>query len=335
MNIEKGVSVILCCYNSSKRIEQTLYALAAQELHSSVPWEIVLIDNASTDHTAEFVQSLWKGLNNKITLRIVYEPKQGLANARTKGIKEATYSYLVFCDDDNWLSPTYLQQVYRILDNDPGIAACGGIGIPVFETTKPNWFDEYQEAFALGSQELNAEDGKLLNLYGAGLGVNKTAIEKLERTNFIPFMQGRVGNKLSSSEDTELTYALVLLGYKLHYSPDLQFFHYLPKERLTFEYLKKLFVSFGNDGPVRNLYYSMISDRFFHKRTRNWNFHLLLSLIRLVKYGIIPPKKYGRTIYFNWNIAYIKELLSIRTSYPVLKQNILQIKSRAAGIPNS
>ena len=140
-------------------------------------------------------------------------------------------------------------------------------------------------------------------------------------------MQGRVGNKLSSAEDTELTYALVLMGYKLYYSHELTFYHYLPKERLSLTYLKKLFIAFGNDGPVRNLYYANISNRLFHRYIKNWNFHFMLSLFRLVKYSIIPPKKYGRTIYFNWNKAYIKELISLRGNYSTIKDNIFRIKN--------
>jgi glycosyltransferase involved in cell wall biosynthesis len=332
--IKKGVSVILCCYNSSSRISKTLQALARQEFIFPVSWEIILVDNASTDHTSTIAQSTWKSLNTTTGIRIIYEPLQGLAFARKAGIREASYSYLVFCDDDNWLTPGYIQRVYDILESSPDIAACGGLGIPVFETSKPSWFDEYKEAFALGSQDGNSENGRILNLYGAGLGVNRKMIEKLEMTEFRPFMTGRVGNKLCSSEDTELTYALTLMGYKLHYSPELQFYHFLPKERLTVDYLKKLFIAFGNDGPVRNLYYSMITRRFLHRRIRNWSFHLLLSIARLIKYGIIPPKKHGRSIYYNWNITYIRELLSLRSSYPRLKQRIEKIKGIAAEIPN-
>jgi glycosyltransferase involved in cell wall biosynthesis len=337
MNTEmkNGISVILCCYNSAARIGKTLEALAAQQLAESIPWEILLVDNASTDQTQMIARTAWEKLNSSARLRFLYEPKQGLAHARNKGIRDADFAYLVFCDDDNWLTPSYLQKVYNILHNDHEIAACGGIGIPVFETVKPDWFDEYQEAFALGSQDMNAENGRILNLYGAGLGVRKAAIAKLETREFTPFLQGRVGSRLSSSEDTELTYAMVLLGYKLHYTPELWFQHYLPKERLTFDYLQKLFISFGNDGPIRNLYYSMISERFLHKRIRNWSFHLLLSVGRLLKYGLLPPKKHGRKIYFNWNMAYIRELLAIRNTYQLLKQNILRIKEAPSGNSNS
>ncbi len=321
-----GISVIICCYNSSKRIPEVLQALVEQKFNSPILWEIVLVDNASTDNTSSIALSIWKSLNAGIDFRITYETLPGLANARARGIQESRYEYLVFCDDDNWLFPDYLQGVYNILQSNPVVAACGGIGIPVFETAKPSWFDEYAEAFATGSQEINTEEGKLLNLYGAGIGITKSSLDQLALAKFNPFMVGRVGNKLSSSEDTELTYALVLIGQTLHFSSELKFYHYLPKERLQFSYLKKLFIAFGNDGPVRNLYYANISNRFFHRQVRNWGFHFLLSLFRLVKYVIIPPKKGGRVIYFNWSKAYIKSLFALRNSYAEMQSDIYRIK---------
>jgi glycosyltransferase involved in cell wall biosynthesis len=325
-NTRKGVSVIICCYNSSGRIRETLDALAKQQFTSTVFWEIILVDNASADNTAAVARAIWEDLGSGTRLRIVTEPQPGLGNARMKGISEARYSTLLFCDDDNWLAPQYVQGMYEILDNNPAIAACGGKGIPVFETAKPYWFDEYAETFATGSQEMNSEHGRLLNLYGAGLAIRKHALEQLYRSGFKPVMQGRVGKKLSSAEDTELTYALVLMGYTLYYAEELTFAHYLPEERLTFNYLKKIFIAFGTDGPVRNLYYARLSNRFFHKQIGNWNFHLALCLFRLFKYLIVSPKKYGRMIYFNWNMAYIKQLFAIRRDYRKIIGHISAIK---------
>ena len=324
-----GISVVICCYNSSKRIKNVLEALSRQEFNSPVLWEVILIDNASTDNTAPIARSIWDMLETDIDFRVAYETSPGLANARRKGISEARYEYLIFCDDDNWLFPDYLQKAFNILNANSLIAACGGTGMPVFETSKPSWFDQYAEAFATGSQEMNNENGKLLNLYGAGIAVKKSSIEKLATAKFNPLMQGRKGSTLSSSEDFELTYALVLIGETLHFSNELKFYHYLTKERLTLAYLKRLFIAFGNDGPVRNLYYANISERFFHQQIKSWSFHFILSLYRLVKYLILPPKKGGRSIYFSWSKAYIKALFVLRNSYTDIQHDIYKIKKFA------
>ena len=321
----QGVTVIICCYNSAPRIGETLSALAMQRFHSPVAWEILLVDNASTDDTAERSRRIWDAFDTGIGLRVVHEPAAGQVNARKKGIREADYSYLLFCDDDNWLSPDYIQQAYDILTGDEGIAACGGRGIPVFETAKPAWFDKYEEAFATGSQELNSENGRIISLYGAGMAIRKKALDELFQSDFEMMTGGRTGKNLGSADDIELSYALVLKGYRLVYSADLTFRHYLPKERLTSEYLMRLFRSFGKDGPIRNLYYAHITERPWHRRITNWYYHLLLSLARTGKYLVAPPKRPGRMLYFRWNIAYLSELLTMKTDYERIVHHIRQL----------
>jgi glycosyltransferase involved in cell wall biosynthesis len=333
---QNGISVVICCYNSISRLHPTLTALSKQIFNSNILWEIIIVDNASTDNTGTVATEIWDSINknNSIAFNVVYEYLPGLGNARKKGLSSAAYNFVLFCDDDNWLAPNYVEGVYTILSNDDCVAACGGKGLPVFETEKPFWFDEYSEAYAVGSQSINEEDGTLLNLYGAGMAINKNAMAHLAATGFLPQMFGRTGKKLSSSEDTELTYAFVLTGYKLHYAADLLFFHFLPKERLEFYYLKKLFTAFGTDGPIRNLYYAHISKRRSHQLIKNWYFHLLLSVFRLFKYLIKPPKKYGRKIYCNWNIAYLKQLLAIRKRYSGINRNI-KLLSRKPQMQNA
>lgn len=318
-----GISVIICCYNSVKRLSKTLQALAKQQC--SVKWEVLLVDNASDDGGAEFAVGLWKMLKSEISIHLVREPVPGLSHARKTGIQASYYSNILFCDDDNWLSERYVQGMYDILVSDPQTAACGGMGVPMFETKEPYWFYEYAEAYALGSQKINSENGRILNLYGAGLALKKSALDELYRSGFDSVLEDRVGKLLSSAGDTELTYALVLLGYRLQCSDELKFFHFLSKERLDMNYLKKLFSAFGNDGPVRNLYYSYVSHRQSHKIIKMWPAHIVLSIIRLMKYWIAPPKKYGRSIYLSWSRSYIKSLWTIRKEYSQLKRDIQKL----------
>ncbi len=328
--IKNSISVIICCYNSAKRIEETLRALSLQKVKDDLNWEVIVVDNASSDNTADVAVYYWSVFGNKTNLRVVHEPKPGLANARNKGIAEARYNLLLFCDDDNRLDPLYIHNAFIFFETNKKIAACGGLGKPVFETyPPPRWFHEYEEAYAVGAQDKWKENGRILNLYGAGLVVNKKLLMELYRKGFTPIMTGRKGSKLSSSEDTELTNAFVLAGYELGYSDQLIFEHFLTKERLTLAYLKKLFTAFGTDGPVRNMYYSLITQNSLHKKISSWSFHLLLSILRLVKYLIAPPKKHGRIIYLKWSLAYIKELIRIRSFYRTLynKMNSLTLNT--------
>jgi glycosyltransferase involved in cell wall biosynthesis len=322
----KGLSIILCCYNSVNRLHKTLQALSKQNIHSSIATEIILVDNNSTDATSLVSQELWKTFGNSFPLYVVLENEPGLAHARQKGINTASYQYILFCDDDNWLYPNYAQGIYDILDSDTAIAACGGRGNAVFESAEPAWFKHYAEAFATGPQDITKEHGSITCLYGAGIGVNKKHLQQLHACGHQAFFKGRTGKHLSSSEDTELTYAFVLMGYKLVYNEKLCFDHFMPAARMTKQYLLKLFTAFGNDGPLRNLYYSYISKRPLHQKIKHWYFHVGLSIFRCLKYAVVPPKKGGRLIYFKWSLAYIRSLLALKPTYKSLKLNIEKLQ---------
>ncbi len=319
---QQGVSVIICCYNSTGKIGETLLALSRQEFTISLEWELLIVDNASSDDIKHVAAKYWRDLKTDVPLKIVHEPKQGLMHARNKGITASSYALLLFCDDDNHLMPGYLQRLYLNMKNNPQAAACGGRGIPKFETKKPFWFDRFQEAYAVGSQNANNKSGRITNLYGAGLGIKKSALVEILSCGFRPVSIGRQGKILSSADDTELTYAMVIRGYSLLYDEDLIFHHFLPEERLQYTYVEKLMTSFGNDGPLRNLYFAYISQSFFHCSLKNWYFHLALCMLRMVKYLVKPPKPVARKIYLKWNIRYFKSLISIKNKYPFYKLNI-------------
>ncbi len=74
----RGVSVIICCYNSSSRLIPTLNHLAKQEITRHIRWEIVVVNNSSTDNTAEVAIETWKQHNVAVPLYIVDEPVSGL-----------------------------------------------------------------------------------------------------------------------------------------------------------------------------------------------------------------------------------------------------------------
>ncbi len=238
-----GVSVIICCYNSASRLPQTLRYLSRQKTNENLSWEIVLVDNASTDNTTEVAMKLWRDFNkNTIRFVLTNQPIQGLSFARAKGIEVSTYDTLIFCDDDNWLEPNYVQDAYSIMKSDPRIGALGGTGMPVSDSALPIWFDKYKYSFACYAQ--GDSEGELKNataaLFGAGLTVKREVFVKLEKKKFNPILTDRIKTALASGGDTELCYAIRLIGYKLFFSERLKFSHYLPAARLTLVYLKRL-----------------------------------------------------------------------------------------------
>jgi hypothetical protein len=169
--------------------------------------------------------------------------------ARKRGMQESKYRYMLYCDDDNWLNPNYFNIAYNVISEKDEIAAVGGKGITVFEKDfiVPEWMEKFDRSFGVGSQGKYSGDITNLKgcLYTAGAILDLKWIDRLYSYGFKSSLKGRDGNSLIAGEDTELTYALKLIGGKLYYNSDMSFKHFMPSGRIQWEYLKKLWWAFG------------------------------------------------------------------------------------------
>src|SRR5947209_4387756 len=147
-----GISVIICCYNSAVRLPETLRHLARQVVPASMPWEVILVNNASTDDTAEAAKKIWTELEATLPLAVVPEPRPGLSYAREKGIAAARYDILVFVDDDNWLDENYVRVAHEKMCGNAAIGVLGGYIKAQCETPAPPWFEPLQAYYAVGKQ---------------------------------------------------------------------------------------------------------------------------------------------------------------------------------------
>src|SRR5690606_27163149 len=229
--MKSGVSVIICCYNSVKRLAETLRHLALQEVPSDIPWEIIVVNNASTDDTVHVAAQEWSQYNLSIPFRIVDQPKPGLSNARDKGFEAAEYEYCLFCDDDNWLQSDYVRIAFETMESDPMIGAVGGEAVPIFEVEPKEWLEAAISSLAIGPQG-KIDSNYTSSLYGAGVAIRKEVYFKIKDVHqFI--LNDRIGKKQTTGQDTELSYLIRIWGYKLMFNESCRLYHYLPKERLT------------------------------------------------------------------------------------------------------
>ena len=249
-----GVSIIICCYNSSTRLKQTLKHISNQKICFEACCELIIVDNASTDSTREFAISEWQALkNNHITFTVIVESNKGLSHARKAGAAKAKYEYLIFCDDDNWLSENYVQNVYSLFKKNHNVAVLGGLGIPYFEdeTVKPSWFEKFEDSYAVGSTIRS--DTFVDFVYGAGLAIRKSVFSKVTNTNPM-LLLGRKQNRLTAGEDSELCIRVRMLNLKILFTPSLTFGHFLPTKRLNWTYLKAMHKGFARSFVIINLY---------------------------------------------------------------------------------
>jgi len=239
--MKKGLSIIICCYNSEARLPKTLEYLAKQEISKDIPVELIIVDNASSDHTKEIARKEWEKYKTHFLFRIIDEEKKGQMHARKKGVLESQYEYILFCDDDNWLQSNYLEIAFNLMESNERIGALGGQGIAVSDIDLPEWFSDFAWGFAAGKQAKESGDiSKRGFIWGAGMTTRRYLLIKVFDDNYPFLMQGRTGSQLSSGDDTEICKRILLLRQLLYYDEALSFYHYMSPNRLTWAYKKKL-----------------------------------------------------------------------------------------------
>lgn len=301
MQLPDGISIVICTYNGVGRLQPTLKSIFSLQIDSSIPWELIIIDNASTDTTFQFCEDLINKNGFTFNSKVIHESLAGCNHARLRGLHEAKYKWLLFCDDDNHLFPDYIQKGWEILQNNTSIGVLGGQGIPLFESTKPDWFDKYSKSFAIGPQS-NA-DGKLRNLntklYSAGSFFRKEALLYFYINNFTSIMTGPKGDDLSRGEDTEWCIMIELIGYELWYSQNLKFYHFMTDGRMQWMYYLRLkagisagsakFVSYTPFIKRKNPNVFYFFAEYFNKTffyTINWFQFLIRSKFNASRYSV-------------------------------------------------
>jgi len=229
------VSVILCTYNRCESLERTLDSITRLSVPEAVEWEILVVDNNSSDHTRETVQVFCSRYPRRF--RYLFEPKQGKSYALNAGVREARGEVLAFMDDDELVDPLWLHHLTSGLHNHEW-AGAGGKVIPTWSQRAPRWLLP-GAPYTLGPLvhfDLGDEAGPLAeNPIGANMAFRKAMFEKYGgfRTDLGP----RPGSgDPQKSEDSEFGVRLLAAGERLRYEPSAVIYHPVPEHRIKKSY---------------------------------------------------------------------------------------------------
>ncbi|RZK45254.1 MAG: glycosyltransferase [Hymenobacter sp.] len=243
-SVKNGITVLICTHNGAKLLPPTLRHLAAQQMPPNLGWEILLISNASTDDTLAMAPRLWEELGSPAPMRVLNEPRPGKHFALPRGYIEAHYPYVCIVDDDNWLSPNYLQLAHEIIDANPEIGALGGTPEAVCEISPPSWFERYSGHYAIGRQAAESGDVSMKHgfICGAGCVIRQSAWQQVQAAGFETLLVKYPGGRVSG-DDVENCFALRLAGYSIWFDDRLLFKHFISANRLQWAYLYSLYRS--------------------------------------------------------------------------------------------
>lgn len=290
-------SLIICTYNRDKYIYETLKRIATNTFPEK-NYEIILVNNNSTDNTAQeclrFSQEF-----QKVNFLYFIEQSQGLSFARNRGIQEAHGEYLIFLDDDSFIKHNYLEHLYNDLKNYPA-AAFGGKITPLYENQEtPAWISKWSYSWVSGLNKGSKTQLFTGNSFpiGANMGFHRNCFQY---TTFNTKLGRNKGNMLAG-EEKDIFNLLKSKGLKIYYFPDIEVLHVIPPQRTTYSYIRKLALGVGQSERIRTL---NISFTAYIKRIINECIKWCASIILCTAYTLrFTPIKGFALLFFRWYVS--------------------------------
>ncbi|GAB4374978.1 MAG: glycosyltransferase family 2 protein [Elainellaceae cyanobacterium] len=292
------ISAIICTYNREAYLGAAIDSLLAQVFDGQ--FEVIVVDNASTDRTCELVQSRLSDSR----LRYVYEPVAGLSVARNTGAKIARSAILAYLDDDAVASPHWLQILYDAYESNAQLAIAGGKVTLLWSanTHPPAWLSSGL-AGNLGAYDLGNVpvliDRPSLTPRGLNYSVRQTF---LNQVGGFDTQLGRVGNTLLSNEELRMTELALDLGWQVVYLPDAIVAHHVALERLT----PAWFLSRGWWQGISECYREQLAGRAGWHQLLQGGERFLRGIYRSLKFLNDPAQRFDSFAYAYGQIGYLK-----------------------------
>jgi glycosyltransferase involved in cell wall biosynthesis len=228
------ISVVICTCNRADLLPAAIDQVLAQDDPDTPEFELIVVDNNSTDATPAVVQRACAGDGR---VRYLHESKQGVSHARNAGLLAARAAIIAYTDDDVRVSRTWLASIVRAFREYPDAWAVGGKVLPIWPSQPPPWLTSaHWGPLALadhGDQPLRLDTNNQLCLLGCNLAVLRSAFSRVGK--FSANVQ-RVPGTVASSEDHEFLLRVFGAGAFAVYDPRIIIHAAVQPERLDRAY---------------------------------------------------------------------------------------------------
>jgi glucosyl-dolichyl phosphate glucuronosyltransferase len=247
-------SVIVPTLNRSTLLRNAVSSIT-QQTFSADQFEIIIVDNGSTDDTRRTLDELI-GRHPRHKIRYVYEPEPGLLAARHRGAFEAAGELFVYVDDDVEPAPGWLSAIAAGFD-DPKVQIVGGRNLPKYEIEPPAWIHGFWDSTPYGGgycwylslMDLGQNKLRIKPTYVWGLNFSIRRHAFYDLGGFHPDILERL-QRFDGDGENGLTMPAEARGLVAIYEPAAVVYHFVPASRMTPEYFERRAFSQG----IRNSY---------------------------------------------------------------------------------
>jgi len=235
------VSVLICTWNRATLLAETLASVAAMNVPTGLRWEVVVVDNNSTDDTRHVVDGL--APSYRAPLRYFFEPQQGKSAAMNAGLAASAGSIIAFADDDVRVGREWLTSLVAAFRDHPEIAYVGGPVDPIWEAPCPPWFERTDKVLwgtlailDYGPEAFVFEERQKIPL-GANFAIRRSLVNRIG--NFDPTLGRSSGPVLLGQELPEFFARVRRVDLRGLYLPAMRVQHHVPARRLRPAYFRR------------------------------------------------------------------------------------------------
>ena len=236
------LSIIIPTRNRADLLQLALLSLQAQTLPAD-QFEVLVIDNGSTDNTKQVVESFQQQL---VEVRYFFDPTPGLHVGRHRGLREAGGDVLVYADDDIQATPTWLAAIAENFA-DPAVAMVGGNNHPDFKAVPPSWLEELWRRSSMGGHAIGylsvlslpegRRDFSPYMVWGCNFSIRKRVV--LEAGGFHPDGMPQDLIRFRGDGESHVSRFVAERGLRCVFDSRASVYHAVTPERMTRDYFRR------------------------------------------------------------------------------------------------
>ena len=300
---EVKLSVILPCFNRKALVLKALESLLAQDYTASL-WELIVVDNQSTDGTAQAAAEFLNSQTTTLDWKVVIETQKGLVFTRHTGAAHAQHSILLFGDDDALYEPNWVSSVAEVYQRFPAVGAVGTRILIRWDSPPPAWVRplEYLHGrITMGNGITIKDEGMFIN--GGSFSIRKEILRHVEGFN-----PGQLGDYLLGDSETGLCRKLHALNIPIGFTDRTTMWHLQFANRHATE--ADIARRFANNG-IADAYNAYFNDKNPNKST-------VESELKRIPLRILKARVLFRRADYRYNAfrqAYLKSYLTYLNLY--------------------